>query len=75
MLLTFVPKNGRVPLVAGVFGSMVLLNRTEQDESINKATRERPARVYGNAVSGSHVDSDDSHEPDEATVSEFFLVK
>ncbi|XP_060789491.1 TOG array regulator of axonemal microtubules protein 1 isoform X2 [Neoarius graeffei] len=51
----------------GVFGSMVLLNRTEQDESINKATRERPARVYGNAVSGSHVDSDDSHEPDEAT--------
>lgn len=66
---------------AGVFGSMVLLNHPEvaacpeQDESINKASWEPPAGVYSHAVSGSHVDSDDGPEPDEASVREFFLVK
>ncbi|GAA6083458.1 TOG array regulator of axonemal microtubules protein 1 isoform X1 [Tachysurus ichikawai] len=57
----------------GVFGSMVLPSRPEvttypeQDESINKASWELPAGVYGHAVSGSHGDSDDSPESDEAT--------
>lgn len=47
----------------------------EQDESINKASWEPPAGVYGHAVSGSHVDSDENPEPDEATVSESILAK
>ncbi|XP_017331998.1 uncharacterized protein LOC108270136 isoform X2 [Ictalurus punctatus] len=57
----------------GVFGSMVLPSRPEvaacpeQDESINKASWEPPAGIYGHSVSGSHVDCDDSPEPDEAT--------
>ncbi|XP_026782606.3 TOG array regulator of axonemal microtubules protein 1 [Pangasianodon hypophthalmus] len=57
----------------GVFGSMVLPSRPEvaacpeQDESINKASWEPPAGVYGHAVSGSQVDSADSPEPDDAT--------
>ncbi|XP_053489048.1 uncharacterized protein LOC128612714 isoform X3 [Ictalurus furcatus] len=57
----------------GVFGSMVLPSRPEvaacpeQDESINKASWEPPAGTYGHSVSGSHVDCDDSPEPDEAT--------
>ncbi|KAG7327910.1 hypothetical protein KOW79_007854 [Hemibagrus wyckioides] len=65
----------------GVFGSMVLPSRPEvttcpeQDESINKASWEPPAGVYGHAVSGSHVDSDENPEPDEAMVSESERVK
>lgn len=47
----------------------------EQDESINKASWELPAGVYGHAVSGSHGDSDDSPESDEATVRDSLLVK
>lgn len=47
----------------------------EQDESINEASWEPPAGVYGHAVSGSHVDSDENPEPDEATVSESILAK
>ncbi|XP_053538483.1 TOG array regulator of axonemal microtubules protein 1 isoform X1 [Ictalurus punctatus] len=58
----------------GVFGSMVLPSRPkvaacpEQDESIKKASWEPPAGIYGHSVSGSHVDCDDSPEPNEATM-------
>lgn len=64
--------------MAGVFGSMVLPSRPEvaacpeQEESINKASWEPPAGVYGHAVSGSHVDSG-SLEPDEAKVRDTIL--
>lgn len=85
MLLTFDPKNKHPPLpplpgVAGVFGSMVLPSRPEvgacpeQEESINKASWEPPAGVYGHAVSGSHVDSDDDPDADEATVQRTFIL-
>ncbi|XP_053538913.1 TOG array regulator of axonemal microtubules protein 1-like [Ictalurus punctatus] len=56
----------------GDFGSMVLPSRPEvaacpdQDESINKASWELPAGIYGHAVSGSHADYDDSPEPYQA---------
>lgn len=67
-------------LIAGVFGSILFPSRPEvaacpeQEEFINPASWKPPSGVYGHAVSGSHVDSDDSSEPDETTVRESFLV-
>lgn len=66
--------------MAGVFGSVVLSSRPEvaaspeQEESINHASWKPPSGVYGHAVSGSYVNSDDSSEPDETMVSESFWV-
>lgn len=42
----------------------------EQDESVSKTLWGPPAGIYGHAIIGSHVDSDDSTEPDDATVRE-----
>ncbi|TSO67458.1 TOG array regulator of axonemal microtubules protein 1 [Bagarius yarrelli] len=57
----------------GVFGSMALPNHLEvascqeQDELISTASLGPPAGIYGHAIVGSHIDSDDSTEPEEAT--------
>ncbi|KAF7704138.1 TOG array regulator of axonemal microtubules protein 1-like [Silurus meridionalis] len=62
----------------GVFVSTVLPSRSdvaacpEREESLKKGPWEPPAGVYGHAVSGSHAESDDGAEPDEAMVTESY---